>query len=94
MQSKVLLCAICTLAARHLTSLWYREAPNTVVMFQDQCLPDLDGSSAIHYHNACLALLKDFNNTQPDEANAEMRADALAATTLLRTYEQLDSKLI
>ena len=34
----------------------------------------------------------DFANTPADEANAEARADALAATTILRTYEQLDSK--
>lgn len=34
----------------------------------------------------------DFANTPADAANAEARADALAATTILRTYEQLDSK--
>lgn len=33
----------------------------------------------------------DFANIPADEANAQARADALAATTILRTYEQLDS---
>lgn len=88
MQSPVLLYAICTASARHLTRLWCRKRPNSVVEFKGVALPDLDEYSAIHYHNVCLSLLLNFsNNTSlgPSE-------DALAAATILRFYEQVDSK--
>jgi len=89
----VLLHAICTVSSRRLTSWWYRKAPKpTTVHYNDIPLPDLDENSAIHYHNACLGLLMDFANVPIDAANAEARADALAATTILRTYEQMDGK--
>ena len=55
-------------------------------------LPELNENSAIHYHNACLGLLMDFADIPADEASAEARANALVATTILRTYEQLDSE--
>jgi hypothetical protein len=34
----------------------------------------------------------DFADIPADKANAGARADALVATTILRTYEQLDSR--
>lgn len=92
MHSAVLRCAICTLSARHLTSLCHRRNPGSTVYFEGNRLSDLTADSAIHYHNACLSLLMDFTSTEADETNAERRADALAATTILRNYEQLDSK--
>ena len=88
-----MLYAICTVSSRLLTSWWYSKTPKpTVLHFDNIPLPGLDEDSAIHYHNLCLGLLMDFANTPADAANAEARADALAATTILRTYEQLDSK--
>lgn len=93
MHSPVLLYAICTAAARHLTSLWSRQHPEVPIIYSSgTCLSDLTVESAIHYHNVCLSLLMDFTNIPTSEANAEERADALAATTILRFYEQLDSK--
>ena len=89
----MLLYAICTVSSRLLTSWWYSKTPKPTVLYFDNIpLPELDEDSAIHYHNLCLGLLMDFASTPADEANAEARADALAATTILRTYEQLDSK--
>ncbi|XPT00061.1 hypothetical protein M3J09_009223 [Ascochyta lentis] len=94
MNSPVLLYAICTVSSRLLTSWWYSKASKpTVLHFDNIPLPELDESSAIHYHNACLGLLLDFANIPVDKANAEAHADALAATTILRTYEQLDTSL-
>lgn len=60
--------------------------------FENIALPKLDDTSAIHYHNACLAQLMDFADIPGDRANADARANALAATTILRTYEQMDSR--
>ncbi|KAJ4986772.1 hypothetical protein SVAN01_07699 [Stagonosporopsis vannaccii] len=92
--SPVLLYALCTVSSRLLTSRWYNKHPKpTVVSYHGVPLPELDEHSAIHYHNACLRLLMDFADIPADEANAEARADALAATTMLRTYEQLDTSL-
>ncbi|KAH6612087.1 hypothetical protein C7974DRAFT_90983 [Boeremia exigua] len=92
--SPVVLYAICTVSSRLLTSRWYNKTPKpTIVHYDNVPLPDLNEHSAIHYHNACLRLLMDFADIPADEANAEARADALAATTILRTYEQLDTSL-
>ncbi|KAF2626380.1 hypothetical protein BU25DRAFT_343956, partial [Macroventuria anomochaeta] len=94
LNSPVLLYAICTVSSRLLTSRWYSKTPKpTTLYYENIPLPDLDEHSAIHYHNACLGLLMDFADTPADEANAEARAVALAATTILRTYEQLDISL-
>lgn len=90
MQSLMLLYAICTASARHLTSLWFKERPNTVVTYDGVLLPDLNEDSAIYYHNACLGLLMGFSN----DPTQESAVDVLAATTILRFYEQVDCKYL
>ncbi|KAF2183719.1 hypothetical protein K469DRAFT_689851 [Zopfia rhizophila CBS 207.26] len=85
----VLLYAICTASARHLTRLWYRQHPNSVVVFNGILLPDLNEESAIHYHNVCIKLLIEFSK----EHSKGSSEDALAAATILRFYEQVDTSL-
>ncbi|PSN64869.1 hypothetical protein BS50DRAFT_497126 [Corynespora cassiicola Philippines] len=93
MHSPVLLYAICTASARHLASIWRRRHPSPIIYFRGVCLPELNDETAIHYHNICLQQLMTFSDTPASEFNAIERADALAATTILRFYEQLDTSL-
>lgn len=89
MHSAMLMYAICTASARHLTRLWFkRHSSNSIVVFKGVYLPELNEDSAIHYHNICLSLLIDFSN-DPSQGSSE---DALAAATILRFYEQVDSE--
>ena len=81
------------MSSRLLTSTWYSENPKpSVVCYDSIQLPELDKHSASHDHNACLRLLMSFADIPADEANAEVRANALAATMMLRSYEQLHNR--
>ena len=88
MYCPLLLYAICTASARHLTRLSYKKNPSTVVEFNGIPLPGLDEDSAIHYHNVCISYLIEVSNDPAQTYNE----DALTAATILRFYEQVDSK--
>lgn len=53
-------------------------------------MPDLDEESAIHYHNTCISYLIDVSKDPAKIYNEH----ALAAATILRLYEQVDSESI
>ena len=61
-----------------------------MVEFNGFPLPDLDEDSAIHYHNTCISYLVNVSN----DSSKSYNEDALAAATILRFYEQVDSKSI
>lgn len=84
----VLLYAIFTASARHLTRLWRNKNSAATVEFQGTPLPGLDDQTAIHYHNRCINYLIEISN-DPGQSYNE---DALTAATILRLYEQIDSK--
>lgn len=84
----VLLYAILTASARHLTQKWYQGHPGKLVEFEGICLPELDGNSAILYHNICISYLREVLNDPKQTINQ----DALIAATILRFHEQIDSE--
>lgn len=84
----VLLHAIFTASARHLTRLWHKKNTGNIVQFQGIPLPGLDDQTAIHYHNRCINYLIEISNDPAQSYNE----DALTAATILRFYEQIDSK--
>lgn len=86
--SPLLLYAICTVSARHLTRLECWKDRGEVFEYDGVSIPDLDEESAIHYHNACISYLVDISN-DPTRTHNE---DTLAAATALRLYEQIDCK--
>jgi hypothetical protein len=85
----VMLYAILTASARHLTQKWYQCHPGKPVEFEGVCLPELDENSAILYHNICISHLTKVLNDPKQTINQ----DALIAATILRFHEQIDSKL-
>jgi len=88
MRSPLLMYAICTASARHLTRVVSREDPSQPFEFNGIPLPNLEEDSAIHYHNTCISYLVNLSN-DPEQAYTE---DTLTAATALRYYEQIDSK--
>lgn len=88
MRCPLLMFAICTASARHLTRLPSQNNQTQPFEFDGIPLPGLDEDAAIHYHNACISYLVNVSQN-PEEAYNE---DTLAAATALRYYEQIDSK--
>jgi len=88
MRCPLLMFAICTASARHLTRVVSREDPNQPFEFNGIPLPNLEEDSAIYYHNTCISYLLNLSN-YPEQAYIE---DTLTAATALRYYEQIDSK--
>lgn len=88
MHSPLLLNAICTASARFLTQLWSLRDNSAVIEYDGIPLPNLSVESAIHYHNQCISQLMDVST---DLENPYID-DALAAITILRYHEQVDSK--
>lgn len=84
----VLLYAIYTASARHLTRLWNKQNPGTTVKFDGVDLTGLDDQTAIQYHNVCINYLIEVSNDPTQSYNE----DTLTAATILRFYEQIDSK--
>jgi len=84
----VLLYAILTASARHLTRQWLHKNPDKPVEFDGIALPELNENSAIQYHNICISYLMDVLNDPKHTINQ----DALIAATILRFHEQIDSK--
>ncbi|EXJ72394.1 uncharacterized protein A1O5_04898 [Cladophialophora psammophila CBS 110553] len=82
----VLLYAILTASARHLTRL-HSAHSDKPVEFEGTPLPDLNENSAIEYHNICISYLMEVLN-DPKTINQ----DALIAATILRFHEQIDSE--
>lgn len=85
----VLLYAIYTASARHLTRLWHKQNAGRVVEFNGIPLPGLNDETAIHYHNRCISYLIEISNDPAQSYNE----DALTAATILRFYEQIDTPL-
>lgn len=83
----VLLFAIYTASARHLTRLWHKQHSGTVVEFEGIPLHGLEDHTAIHYHNKCINYLIEISNDPTQSYNE----DALTAATILRFYEQIDT---
>jgi hypothetical protein len=90
MFSPVLLYAIYTASARHLTRLSHRVNSTQIVEFEGFPLPGLDERTAIRYHNVCISYLVAISNDPAQSYNE----DALTAATILRFYEQLDSECL
>ncbi|KIW27410.1 uncharacterized protein PV07_07148 [Cladophialophora immunda] len=84
----VLLYAILTASARHLTRL-HSTHSNRPVEFEGTPLPDLNENSAIEYHNICISYLMEVLNDPKKTINQ----DALIAATILRFHEQIDTPL-
>jgi hypothetical protein len=88
MYCPVLLYVICTALARHLARIWSKQYLNQVVEFHGIPLLDFDEKSAIHYHGVCISYLIEVSKDLLKSYNE----DALAAVTILRFYEQVDSE--
>ncbi|KAF5625047.1 major facilitator superfamily transporter [Fusarium sp. NRRL 52700] len=85
--SPLLLNAICTASARFLTRVSSLQDPDRVIEYAGIQLPDLNMESAIHYHNKCISHLM---GVSADPINS-CSDDALAAITILRYHEQVDT---
>ncbi|KAF5611415.1 major facilitator superfamily transporter [Fusarium subglutinans] len=85
--SPLLLNAICTASARFLTRFSSLQDPDRVFEYAGTQLPDLNMESAIHYHNKCISHLM---GVSADPINS-CSDDALAAITILRYHEQVDT---
>lgn len=85
----LLLYAICTASARYLYQLHSQSNRDGPVEYNGIKLPDLSERSAVLYHNNCLWYLKRIIN----DPTALQSVDVLAATTILRFHEQVDSEL-
>lgn len=87
----VLRYAIYTASAGHLTRLAAcRHDSNNVVIFDGIPLPGITSDSAIRYHDVCISYLIELSHDPKEEYNE----DVLAAATILRFYEQIDSTLL
>lgn len=84
----VLLYAVLTASAGHLTKIWWEKSPHAVIEFNGIPLPGLDDKSAVRYHNVCISHLIEISNDPTQTYNE----DALTAATILRFFEQIDSK--
>ena len=84
-----LLHAIFTVAARHLVHIQRYRTADGVVEYEGIRLPALTANTAIEYHNTCLAYLIELSN-DPEHMKDE---NLLAATIILRYYEELDASL-
>ncbi|KAL5596313.1 hypothetical protein FOVSG1_010002 [Fusarium oxysporum f. sp. vasinfectum] len=85
--SPLLLNAICTASARFLTRVSSLQDPDRIIEYAGVQLPDLNMESAIHYHNKCISHLM---GVSADPINS-CSDDALAAITILRYHEQVDT---
>ncbi|KAF5576923.1 major facilitator superfamily transporter [Fusarium pseudocircinatum] len=85
--SPLLLNAICTASARFLTRVSSLQDPDSIIEYAGVRLPDLNMESAIHYHNKCISHLM---GVSADPINS-CSDDALAAITILRYHEQVDT---
>ncbi|KAI1014607.1 hypothetical protein LB503_004097 [Fusarium chuoi] len=85
--SPLLLNAICTASARFLTRVSSLQDPDCIIEYAGVELPDLNMESAIHYHNKCISHLM---GVSADPINS-CSDDALAAITILRYHEQVDT---
>ncbi|KAI1054499.1 hypothetical protein LB506_010703 [Fusarium annulatum] len=85
--SPLLLNAICTASARFLTRVSSLRDPDCIIEYAGVELPDLSMESAIHYHNKCISHLMGLS---ADPINS-CSDDALAAITILRYHEQVDT---
>ncbi|KAF5530987.1 major facilitator superfamily transporter [Fusarium mexicanum] len=85
--SPLLLNAICTASARFLTRVSSLQDPDSIIEYAGVKLPDLNMESAIHYHNKCISHLM---GVSADPINS-CSDDALAAITILRYHEQVDT---
>lgn len=87
MSSTVLLNAILTTSARHISSVKkYRSGGQ--IKYQNIALPNLTPESALFYHNRYIRHLVCLSD-DPVEVNDE---NLLAAAVILRFYEEVDSK--
>ncbi|OAP61252.1 hypothetical protein AYL99_03453 [Fonsecaea erecta] len=84
----VLLYAILTASARHLTRLHSTHSKRPVE-FEGTPLADLNENSAVEYHNLCISYLMEVLNDPKKTINQ----DALIAATILRFHEQIDTPL-
>jgi hypothetical protein len=62
---------------------------NSPFTFDGFVLADLNEHTAIHYHNKCIPYLMQ----SADSSSIASKGETLAAATILRFYEQIDSKL-
>ncbi|RBR16396.1 hypothetical protein FVER53590_27532 [Fusarium verticillioides] len=85
--SPLLLNAICTASARFLTRVSSIQNPDSIIEYAGMKLPHLHKESAIHYHNKCISHLM---GVSADPINS-CSDDALAAITILRYHEQVDT---
>ncbi|KAF5966535.1 ARCA-like protein [Fusarium bulbicola] len=85
--SPLLLNAICTASARFLTRVSSLQDPDSIIEYAGVKLPNLNMESAIHYHNKCISHLM---GVSADPINS-CSDDALAAITILRYHEQVDT---
>ncbi|KAL9568994.1 hypothetical protein ACKAV7_006861 [Fusarium commune] len=85
--SPLLLNAICTASARFLTRVSSLQDPDRIIEYAGLQLPGLNMESAIHYHNKCISHLM---GVSADPINP-CSDDALAAITILRYHEQVDT---
>lgn len=86
----VLLYAILTASAGHLTRLASRRCTDTVVEFNGIKLPRLTVDSAVYYHDTCISYLLELSK----DPNEQYNEDVLTAATILRFYEQIDGETI
>jgi len=83
-----LLNAIYTASARHLCRLDRYKDQNTV-NYLDKCLTDLHIDTAVEYHSRCIQYLVSVS----DDPDAVYDENLLAASIILRFYEELDASL-
>ncbi|KAJ9253551.1 transcriptional regulator family: Fungal Specific TF [Paecilomyces variotii] len=84
-----LLNAIFTTSARHLTRLPRHRHAAGAVEWRGSLLPDLTEEVAVYYHNECIRDLLRLS-VDPEQIHDE---NLLAAATILRTDEEMDSPL-
>ena len=84
-----LLNAVFTAAARHLARMSRYQTADGAIKYEGILLPNLTTTTAVSYHNACLAYLIELSH-DPEHVQDE---DLLAAVVVLRHYEELDTSL-
>lgn len=84
----LLLYAMCTASARYLYQLHSQSNLPGVIEYNGVKLPKLSERSSVLYHNICISYLRGMAN----DPTALQSGDVLAAITILRFHEQVDSR--
>lgn len=87
-KNPLLLYAMCTASARYLYQLHSQSNLPGVIEYNGVKLPKLSERSSVLYHNICISYLRGMAN----DPTALQSGDVLAAITILRFHEQVDSR--